>query len=219
MYFVRRKGEFIHRRVKKAFKNDPLARRGIIRTIGLDKENIGRKEEWRGRMGKRRIGIIKENRQFGKRNWWIEYRKVEVVVGIKGVDEESEGGRRQEGSISEVSGEVDVVESKGRMRVEGVDGIIRVERIEGITIKGVERRLISRNRRRIGNDVFTTQCWRIKTLIDFTKQYKWKTLESRNITLELDYDLEELVGRVEGLTLFSEGDIGGLVEEVFRFRR
>ena len=31
--------------VKKAFKNDPLARRGIIRTIGLDKENIGRKEE------------------------------------------------------------------------------------------------------------------------------------------------------------------------------
>ena len=60
MYIVRWKSEFVCRTVKKAFKNDPLARRRIIRTIGTDNENIGGEEERRGRMGERRRGTVKE---------------------------------------------------------------------------------------------------------------------------------------------------------------
>lgn len=55
MYLVRGKVVFIHRTIIKAYKNNPIARSRIIRTIRLDKENTGRKEKRRRRINEESV--------------------------------------------------------------------------------------------------------------------------------------------------------------------
>lgn len=72
MYLVRGKVVFIHRTIIKAYKNNPIARSRIIRTIRLDKENTGRKEKRRRRMGKRRRRINEESVKFRECSGWVD---------------------------------------------------------------------------------------------------------------------------------------------------
>lgn len=65
MYLVRGKVVFIHRTIIKAYKNNPIARSRIIRTIRLDKENTGRKE-------KRRRRINEESVKFRECSGWVD---------------------------------------------------------------------------------------------------------------------------------------------------